>query len=267
MTQQQLTSVVQAYLGSWNREQADKAASYFADDGVYMDMALNENISPAGLGDYIRTYFSVGEISIQTIGDYEWFGNKVFYQAHTFGKSHNGHDVNVFSAEYIELNGDKIASHKTYYDFVPKQSADVYVKHYRKQAGDTFGKYQKSSLRDEQVASYKRKLLYAMEIDMLYRDHNLSLKKLAANLHMSIHHLSQMINSQFGMTFFELVHHYRVEEAKAILVKPEMAGRAVLDIADDLGFNSSSTFYAAFKKHAGMTPVEYKKLNSVACGS
>ena len=59
--------------------------------------------------------------------------------------------------------------------------------------------------------------------------------------------------------FFEFVNHYRVEEAKRLLADPQAAGKNMIDLMYDMGFNSKATFNALFKKKVGMTPSEFRK--------
>jgi len=42
---------------------------------------------------------------------------------------------------------------------------------------------------------------------------------------------------------------------QALLRQPE---RPVLEIAQQVGFNSKSTFNAAFRQHAGVTPTQFR---------
>jgi AraC-like DNA-binding protein len=86
---------------------------------------------------------------------------------------------------------------------------------------------------------------------------DLTLGELAAAINVSPHHLSQIINSEFGKTFACYINEYRVGEACQLLAGD--SGKSVLDVALDSGFSSKSSFNASFKKHTGMTPSEYRK--------
>ena len=52
-----------------------------------------------------------------------------------------------------------------------------------------------------------------------------------------------------------------MEEAKQRLLQPDAGQITMLELAYDIGFNSLSAFNTAFKKHAGMSPSEFKKQN------
>jgi YesN/AraC family two-component response regulator len=83
-----------------------------------------------------------------------------------------------------------------------------------------------------------------------------SLPELAHQLGTTVHILSQSINEGLGKNFFEMVAEYRVKEAKHLLVdKPNIK---VEEIAEQVGYNSKSSFNTAFKKLTGSTPSEYR---------
>ena len=98
-----------------------------------------------------------------------------------------------------------------------------------------------------------------MEKEQLFLDSHLSLPELATRLGCSINHLSQAINEGHGVSFFDFINRYRVQEATNILVQDERASPSILDVALAVGFNSTSTFYAAFKKSTGLTPAQYRR--------
>jgi AraC-like DNA-binding protein len=120
------------------------------------------------------------------------------------------------------------------------------------------GKYRKSSLTTEQSEAILAQLLQVMEQEHPYRETSLTLTMLSNMLDASPHHVSQVINEKLGKSFFDFINEYRVQETKKALASPEAERFSVLGIALDAGFNSKSAFYTAFKKHAGMTPTQFK---------
>ena len=92
-----------------------------------------------------------------------------------------------------------------------------------------------------------------------YLDNTLSLPQLSRQLDISPNYLSQIINDRLNQNFFDFINRYHVDEAKRHLGHPEKADTNILTIALDAGFNSKSAFYAAFKKHTGMTPGQFKQ--------
>lgn len=120
-------------------------------------------------------------------------------------------------------------------------------------------KYEKSTLTPERAERYLKKLLHCMETEKPYIDGDLTVQKLAEKLAVPSNHLSQTINEGLGQSFSDFVNSYRVEEAKRKLVDPASKHLSVLGIAEDVGFNSKSSFNAVFKKHTNTTPSEFRK--------
>jgi len=120
-------------------------------------------------------------------------------------------------------------------------------------------KYEKSTLTPERAERYLTRLLRHMETEKPYVDGELTLPKLAERLSIPAPHLSQTINERLQQNFFDFVNTYRVEEAKRRLLDPSRKHYSVLAIAEEVGFNSKSSFNAVFKKHVQMTPSEFRK--------
>ncbi|MBD0254083.1 MAG: helix-turn-helix transcriptional regulator [Cytophagales bacterium] len=120
-------------------------------------------------------------------------------------------------------------------------------------------KYEKSSLAPEVAGSMKERLLGCMESEKPYLDSELTLAQLAEKLRTSTHHLSQLVNEGLGVNFADFVNQYRIEAVKGKLRDPAYGHLKIEEIAYQTGFNSKSTFQAAFKKFAGVTPSEYRK--------
>ena len=68
-------------------------------------------------------------------------------------------------------------------------------------------------------------------------------------------YLSQLINSEYGCSFFQWVNGMRIEEAKRMRMKhPEWTSQ---EIASRCGFSSLRAFYRTFSRETGQTPNEW----------
>jgi len=125
-------------------------------------------------------------------------------------------------------------------------------------------KYEKSTLAPERAEHYLNRLVQVMETEKLYREGDLSVQKLAERLSIPANHLSQIINERLGQNFTDFVNSYRVKEVQRMMVDPAKKHYSLLAIAEEVGFKSKSAFNAVFKKHANMTPSEFRKIASTA---
>ncbi|WMS86534.1 helix-turn-helix domain-containing protein [Pleionea litopenaei] len=120
------------------------------------------------------------------------------------------------------------------------------------------GKYEKSSLDPHVAARLAERIVNLMDSDSLYLLNDLTLQNLAERLNVSSHHVSQVINDQLKMSFYELVNQKRIDYAKHLLAN-NTASKTILDIGYEVGFNNKTSFNNAFKKFTGMTPSEFRK--------
>ena len=121
---------------------------------------------------------------------------------------------------------------------------------------DVTSKYERSALGTEQAARIAQLLDQTMRRESLYRDPFLSLGTLAARARVKPHRISQVLNVHIGRSFFDYVNGWRIHEAKRRLADEDLP---IVKVFEDVGFNSRSTFYTAFKKETGLTPSEYRK--------
>lgn len=123
-------------------------------------------------------------------------------------------------------------------------------------------KYANSNLTDEEAARILLALKTCMEKDRLYTDPQLSIDSLVDRLHTNRYLLSQVLNQRLGQSFYKYVNSLRVEAAKEMLVDAKFEHHKIASLGYEAGFNSLSTFNEVFKKLAGVTPSEYKKLSA-----
>jgi len=129
-------------------------------------------------------------------------------------------------------------------------------------------KYIKSSLSADSSKAFLKELQQLMQQEKPYLDNKLSLTQLANKMGISSNYLSQTINEQLKVNFFDFINGYRIQDAKERLENPLRKNENILTVAMDCGFNSKSAFYNAFRKQLGMTPSQYRKsLGTVTLGT
>jgi len=119
-------------------------------------------------------------------------------------------------------------------------------------------KYQKSSLSEEDKHLILDDISKHLKEEKYHLRSSASLSGLAKQIHQSTHHVSQVINEEIGLSFFELLAKYRVEEAMAILSTDLGKKLTIEEIAERVGYNSKSAFNTAFKKITQQTPSQYR---------
>lgn len=104
------------------------------------------------------------------------------------------------------------------------------------------------------------KLTLVMTEEKPYLDYELTLQKLAIQTDIPERELSFLINRHLDKHFFDFINEYRINDAKTLLKDPTKKELTVLEILYEVGFNSKSSFYTAFKKETNQTPTAYRKL-------
>lgn len=117
-------------------------------------------------------------------------------------------------------------------------------------------KYKSSTVTPEAQLAIIEKLTVFMTAQKPFLQPNFSLPDLAQHINVSVHTLSQVINDGLGKSFFEMTAEYRIEEAKLLL--KQQSNIKVEEIAEQVGYNSKSSFNTAFKRITGKTPSEFR---------
>jgi AraC-like DNA-binding protein len=117
-------------------------------------------------------------------------------------------------------------------------------------------RYANKKIGGERALALTEKLRQIILEQELYKNPDLKLNDLAQKINISSHQLSQLLNDNLGKSFAAYVNEYRINEACQLIANNSAIKLEV--IGYEVGFNSKSTFYAAFKKHAHTTPTLYK---------
>lgn len=117
-------------------------------------------------------------------------------------------------------------------------------------------KYERSTLTEEQLIIYETRLREFTVRAEPYLDASLSLSKLAKQLRMPSHHLTQVLSTRLNQSFYTYINRFRIEHATNILAKDVEISMNQLAMLS--GFSSKVSFYRQFKNFKDCTPAVYK---------
>jgi AraC-like DNA-binding protein len=115
------------------------------------------------------------------------------------------------------------------------------------------------TLDPEKAEEIRKKLVYLIEVEKIFKNDDLTLRSLAEALSVPPHQLSWVLNRKMNVTFSELINSYRVEEVKRRLASAADSEKTVLDLALDAGFRTKTSFNRTFFRLTGKTPSRYRK--------
>ena len=91
-----------------------------------------------------------------------------------------------------------------------------------------------------------------------YHKENIGIDDLCAHFSCSRSKISHAFKARFGKSFREYLTELRLSDAEGLLRYSELS---VTEIAYSVGFCDSNYFSGVFKRHYGMAPTEYRKVN------
>ena len=121
-------------------------------------------------------------------------------------------------------------------------------------------KYFNTILSKSEINKIDKDLIKLIKIEKIYQDDMLNAASMAKSLGITIHQLSAFLNQNKGQSFYNFINSKRVEEAKKMLKNGSEMN--ILGICYEVGFNTTSTFYKAFKNETGLSPKDWQKRNS-----
>jgi AraC-like DNA-binding protein len=254
------TEFVASYFDAWNHRDPKGVADHLTDDGIYCDIPEHAQHSHDELITFLSDFFSDNRHRYELIGEILTSKETIAFQYRICpSEIVEGCDspTSYFGAEFMTLHGNAAMTITDYYD-VPGMVRPSKLARLASR-GEQRHKYAKSGLNTEQLFEYKNRLEKIMRTQKAFLRSDLTLPTLAVEVDCSVNHLSQVINSGFGVSFFDYLNQYRIEHAKRLLATLDGQSSAILNIAFTVGFNSNSAFYAAFKKYVGQTPAQYRR--------
>lgn len=244
---------VQSYIDAWNQSDPKGVAEHLLKNGTYCDIPQHSQVSKDDLVDNLTDFFAREHHRYQLLGEILASENSIAFQYQSTALDSSS-EKGWFGAEFMTIKGDGAIKIADYYDPM----------HTVKPAsgtgnGASVHKYAKSGLNPDQMEKYTSQLAELMVSEKVYLESDLTMPKLAELMNCSVNHLSQAVNSGLGMSFFDFLNSYRIQEAKTMLGRDDPQSKAILDVSFAVGFNSNSAFYAAFKKSTGQTPAQFRR--------
>lgn len=120
-------------------------------------------------------------------------------------------------------------------------------------------KYKNINLTEEQMTLHRSKVEAIMLQEKPYLQSDFSLSKLSEITAIPKHLLSRFFSEDLELSFTDFTNTYRIERAKELLIDHSYRNHKIAFIAYECGFNSLSSFNAAFKKTVNVSPSEYKR--------
>lgn len=146
----------------------------------------------------------------------------------------------ILAVAYMGLVQRRVFSSQPIADFLPLQ------------------KYKTSQLTESAGASIRKNLERLMDEQQVFKENELRLDDLAAYLAINRHQLSQVINANYGVNFFEFINRYRIAYAQQLLASKTHQHYTIIQIAYEAGFNNKASFNRYFKQQMGLTPSAYR---------
>lgn len=115
-------------------------------------------------------------------------------------------------------------------------------------------------LTSEKKQQYLAKLENIFATKELFLKKDLVIRDIAEETGISVHHLSNLINSEFNLHFQDYVNLKRIEYFKEKINDPDWKDLSLEGMAWGSGFKSRTTCFRAFIKHTGKSPSEYFKV-------
>ena len=105
----------------------------------------------------------------------------------------------------------------------------------------------------------KEKLTGFMEKEKAFLDPHFRITTLCVKLYTNRTYLSNLINSEFEMSFSEFINQYRIKYAKKLMTADTDSNYSINHFSEEAGFGSVSSFNRAFKQLEGITAGEFRK--------
>lgn len=127
---------------------------------------------------------------------------------------------------------------------------------------EDYGPYNKILTNTDKAQLTIKKIDALMAEEELYLNPNLNINNISEYINEHPKFISKIINDIKGQNFNRYINSFRVEKAKELLFCENYSNFNIKGIGEEAGFKSNSSFYRAFKKEMGLTPLVFMKMKT-----
>lgn len=167
--------------------------------------------------------------------------------------------IAYFSNYILGLTSYSLAP--TIYSFVIYLISYLVLQNYATQDQSTTGtekKYKYLNVSEAQAREYHEIITKTLSDSRPYLDPDFNLTRLSELTTIPSYTLSYVFSNHLKTKFTDFINAYRIKEAQSKLADPTNAHFKISTLAYDCGFNSLSSFNAAFKKFTKQTPSQFR---------
>jgi len=117
----------------------------------------------------------------------------------------------------------------------------------------------KNRLTSKEIEILKDRINDQVVKNKIYQKHDLNLLYLSNLVKTTPNNLSWLLNNIYNKSFYEYINEYRIKDFIQKIENKQHENHTLIAIAEDVGFNSKSTFNKSFKAIMNNTPSNYIK--------
>ncbi|MCR8922835.1 nuclear transport factor 2 family protein [Dasania sp. GY-MA-18] len=243
---EQTLAIVSRHHQYWLQGDIAGIMSLYHPDIRYFDYLNNIEITRDELADYLSfTLLTPSQVTLQHTDRIRVDGDTAFIQYQYSIKRANNKAYHYRSSEALTVQDGKIIRINEYSSLMRSQEELSST-----QKG-------KIGLDDSRLQILLQDLSDYFEKHQPYLDSRLNLAQVAQATGYTRNQISYALNNGLQKSFYEYVNLSRIEHL--LLLLQQDSNRNISDVALQVGFNSSSTFYKFFKQFTGLTPKAYLK--------
>ena len=167
---------------------------------------------------------------------------------------------------HISLSNDDIKRMGAYFDLLSMQMtreehSDSAISFLVLSIMVDLNKLQRTLVSSSSHRKLSRSEVIMSEFVTLLRQHGTTQRSIpfyASQLALTANHLSDVVRQQSGLSVMDWLHRTTITEAKVLLKHSDLM---IYEIGERLNFTELTAFNRYFKKHVGMTPLEYRENN------